>query len=208
VFADAADRRDYLQCLADAAAANGVALHGYGLSAVEVRLLATPIDALALGKMFQAIGRRFVAGYNRRHHRHGGLWEGRFRSAVVEAQAHFMDALHFVEGAFGKEPADATGDDAPWSSTAHHAGLRNDAFVTAHPRFWALGNTPFDREVAYRASAERAAHAAWPDGTALAGGQGWALGSAAFVQQLGERMDRRLRPLAAGRPRRRPVDVT
>jgi len=199
-FDAAADRGDYLRCLADGAAKQHVAIHGYGLSDAEVRLLATPTSADALGHMVQAIGRSFVAAYNRRHGRHGALWEGRFRSTVVEAPSHFLSCLHFTEHASTAEQADSASDAAPWSSIAHHRGQRHDPFITEHPVFWALGNTPFEREAAYRALLRRGLDAAETQGIALASLRGWALGSDEFVSSLGSQITRRLRPLSAGRP--------
>ena len=202
-FVDPADRRAYLLCLAEAASRHGVAILGYGLAAAEVRLLATPAHAQALGQMVQFIGRRFVAAFNRRHQRRGALWEGRFRATVIEPVEYFLPCLRYVESAENTKHQDAVVDDTPWSSAEHHAGLRADSFVTEHPRFWSLGNTPFEREAAYRSSMEQAMSPAQTEGIAIASLHGWVLGSADFVRTLGAGLDRRLRPLPAGRPARR-----
>lgn len=194
------DRVHYLRCLAEGAEKQHVDIHAYGLSGTEVRLLVTPTSADALGHMVQAIGRSFVAAYNRRHGRHGTLWEGRFRSTVVEAHSHFLPCLHFTEHASSAEQAEWSNDAAPWSSIPHHSGQRHDPFITEHPVFWALGNTPFEREAAYRALLQRGLDAAEAQGIALASHRGWALGSDEFVSSLGSQIARRLRPLSAGRP--------
>ena len=200
VFADPADRQAYLQCLAEAAAKQGVALHGYGLAAAEVRLLATPIEAKALGRMVQFIGRRFVAGYNRRHGRHGALWDGRFRSTIIDPVDYFLPCLRYVEGAAGSAPLEPGNESAPWSSAVHHTGLRTDGFITEHAQFWSLGNTPFEREAAYRRAVEAPVAGSQAEGIALASLHGWVLGSEHFLQSLGMQTERRLRPLLPGRP--------
>ena len=200
VFADPADRGAYLQCLGEAAAKHGVALHGYGLSPSEVRLLATPTDALALGRMVQSIGRHFVAGFNRRNGRQGALWEGRFRSTVVEPDDYFLPCLRYVEGATDPRAIEPGTDVVPWSSVEHHAGHRTDAFVTEHALFWKLGNTPFEREAAYRAAMQRPMAPAEAQGIAIASLRGWVLGSETFVSHLAQQVERRLRPLPPGRP--------
>ena len=200
VFADPADRGAYLQCLGEAAAKHGVELHGYGLTPSEVRLLATPLDALALGRMVQFIGRRFVATFNRRNGRQGALWEGRFRSTILEPVEFFLPCLRFVEGASEFSAVDPRGDGPPWSSAEHHAGRRTDPFVTEHARFWSLGNTPFEREAAYRAAMQHSMSPAQAQGIAIASMHGWALGSQDFVERLGAQLERRLRPRPSGRP--------
>lgn len=200
-FADPADRSGYLQCLADSAERHGVAIHGYGLLSTEVRLLVTPSSSEALGQMVQSIGRSFVATYNRRHGRRGVLWEGRFRSTVVEGSSHFLPCLHFTEAATQFDAAERAGEVPPWSSAPHHSGLRNDPFIAEHPGFWSLGNTPFEREAAYRATLQRAQDPTEVQGIALATLHGWALGSEDFVRGLGTQVTRRLRPRPPGRPK-------
>ena len=38
----------------------------------------------------------------------------------------------------------------PWSSCAHHVGIAPDLLITDHAVYWALGNTPFERQAQYR----------------------------------------------------------
>lgn len=200
VFADATDRQAYLDCLAEAAARHQVAIHGYGIAPDEVRLLATPNDAQALGRMIQFIGRRFVAGLNRRQGRRGALWEGRFRATVVEPQAFFLPCLRYVESAADRQPGDTIGDGVARSSAEHHAGQRSDPFVTEHARYWSLGNTPFEREAAYRSAMQQPTTDAQVQGIAIASLHGWVLGSPEFERRLAAQLGRRLKPLSPGRP--------
>lgn len=204
VFADPADRRTYLDCLAPAAASLGVAIHAYGMTNTEMRLLATPLDAQALGRMVQAVGRRFVAGFNRRHGRRGPLWGGRFRATIVEPAAYFLPCLRFVEAGADGRPLElreaSSPEDVAWSSAEHHAGLRSDAFITEHALFWSLGNTPFEREAAYRCAMQVPVPPAELEGITIATLHGWVLGSQEFERSLAAESGRRLRPLLPGRP--------
>lgn len=200
VFADPADRRAYLDCLAQAAADHGVAIHAYGMAAAEVRLLATPSDAQALGRTVQAVGRGFVAGFNRRHGRRGPLWDGRFRATIVEPVEYFLPSLRFVEVGAEGPPREPIVEEVPWSSADHHGGQRTDPFVTEHAQFWSLGNTPFEREAAYRTAMQRPMMLAELEGIAIASLHGWVLGSPEFERSLAAQLGRRLRPLSPGRP--------
>lgn len=204
VLLDEADRAAYLQALAGATREAGVLLHGYGLFAGEVRLLATPTSATALGQMMQAVGRRYVRAFNQRHQRAGTPWEGRFRSTVLEPQAHFIDALRFVEGCDDDGTALASGAETlRWSSAGHHLGRRHEPGLTEHEVFWALGNTPFERQAVYRARFEAGLSSDDIDAITRATRHGWALGSPAFVTALTEATARRAAPLRPGRPRKR-----
>lgn len=202
-FLDDADRLAYRLALAQAAREAGVAVHGYGLYAPEVRLLVTPPASASLAAMMQSIGRRYVRTFNLRHGRAGTPWEGRFRSTVIDAPDWFMPCLQYAEGEAVANSGDGeltpTGDQT-WSSAGHHLGLRIDDVVSEHALFWALGNTPFEREVAYRRVLAQPLPPGTIDRIRSATLKGWALGGPAFAQSIGALTGRRLEPLARGRP--------
>jgi putative transposase len=205
VFQDDADRTSYLAALRDAAREHGLAVHAYALLDNEVRLLATPERADSLSKAMQALGRRYVAGFNRRHGRSGTLWEGRFRAAILESECYFISALCLVDQAplqpTTVHPADAAVE-YQWSSAAHHLGRRRDPLVQDHRLYWALGNTPFDRELAYRRLLEQGPGPSDSAALANAADKSWALGSAAFLAHLSERTARPLAARKRGRSRK------
>jgi len=200
LFADDRDRDELLVILGEAARACRVAVHAYVLLDSEVQLVATPADAMAMSRFMQSIGRRYVSGFNRRHHRSGTLWQGRYRATVIEPETHLLACMRFVETRpllVGAAPADYT-----WSSARHHLGRGVSSLVTEHPLYWQLGNTPFDREARYRAQLEQMptmGEAAEIENAAL---KGWALGSERFMRELEQLTPRRVRPLGRGRPRK------
>jgi len=202
LFVDDDDRRLFLAKLAEAARAQHVAVHAYVLLDAEIQLLATPKDASGIGRMMQSIGRAYVAAFNRRHGRSGTLWQARYRACVLEGEPFFIACMRYVEARplhFGHVDA----IDYPWSSAAHHVGRRALPFITEHPMYWHLGNTPFEREAVYRSTLERALTQHEIHQIEQAALKGWALGSDRFVHELGKHTDRRLRPLPRGRPARR-----
>ena len=97
VFVDDEDRRLYLTALRDALRAHAVLLHAYALLDDAVQLLLRPPSEPALSRMVQAVGRRYVAGFNRRHGRSGTIWEGRFRAGVVQQGEPTLQALLLVD---------------------------------------------------------------------------------------------------------------
>ena len=204
VFADDLDRTSYLAALFGAAAAERVQLHAYALLDHETRLLLTtpaapasasaPAAPDALARLMQALGRSYVAAHNRRHGRAGSLWAGRFGAAVVQSGLVLLDALVWVDSA-SSEPGH--------TSAGHRSGGAALAGLSNPPELWALGNTPFEREAAYRqlltggVSTDRAAQ------LRQAALGGWAVGNAAFAAQVAQAAARPSRP----RPRGRPVRV-
>jgi putative transposase len=153
--------------------------------------------------MMQTLGRSFVRAYNHRHARQSSPWEGRFRSTVVEPDTHFLACLRFVEDvapagtALARTPAHPS-----WSSAAHHLGQSVDPLVSEHSAFWSLGNTPFEREAAYRRWLDSPAPPEFAPDIAGAALKGWALGSESFAARISAQSGRRAQPLARGRPRR------
>lgn len=199
VFVDDADRMLYRELLQEEAARLSVRIHAYALLDDEVRLLATPSSADGLSKLIQAIGRRYVIRFNRRHGRSGGLWEGRFRATVVEPEQHLLSCMLFVEA---NEAGTELGPHNNWSSAPHHLGAKVDPLVAEPVQYWALGNTPFDREAAYRNLYQQALTEAQLADMVKSLQAGWPLGSDEFKQSLSATTSRRLAPMARGRPRK------
>jgi len=150
VFIDDLDRREYLGWLKDAAEVHGLAIHAYVLMDNHVHLLCTPSEGDSLARTIQAVGRRYVRRFNRRHGRSGTLWEGRFRSSLVEADRYLLACQRYIESNPVRAGMVEGVADWPWSSHRHHIGLSVDPLVRSHPTIFALGNTPFERESAYR----------------------------------------------------------
>jgi putative transposase len=150
VFIDDLDRREYLAWLKDAAEVHGLAIHAYVLMDNHVHLLCTPSQGDSLARTIQAVGRRYVRRFNRRHGRSGTLWEGRFRSSLVEADRYLLACQRYIESNPVRAGMVEGVADWPWSSHRHHIGLSVDPLVRSHPTIFALGNTPFERESAYR----------------------------------------------------------
>jgi putative transposase len=202
VFVDDADRRQFLDALREAAIEHRMQVHAYALLDDRVEMLVTPAGAEGLSKGMQAVGRRYVAGFNRRHGRSGTLWEGRFRAAVIEGKRYMVPAMMLIESA----PVVAGLVSAPeawtWSSASHHLGGRRDPLVVDHPVYWGLGNTPFDREASYRRLLESGVSQADLRALTEAGLKSWALGSSAFLAALSERTSRPLVVRRRGRPRK------
>lgn len=205
IVLDDADCQYFLSSLRDSAQRSGVAIHAYVLMASRVQLMATPTDAEGLGKLMQALGRHYVPYFNARHGRSGNLWEGRFRATVMEADTYFLACAQLIE----QQPvaAGVVSDPLfyPWSSYAHHSGARREVWLADHPAYWALGNTPFEREAAYQQLAKASGSSELMAEIEAATRKAWPLGSEEFRRRLGKLTDRRLEPARRGRPRKQPI---
>lgn len=202
VFQDDLDRKLFLELLQSAALTHGAAIHAYTLLDNEVRLLATPAGDDSLSGMMQALGRRYGSSFNRRHGHSGSLWEGRFRATVVEPERHLLACMRYVEQARAVDGEGTGLGQHVWSSAAHHLGERVDPLVSDHLLYWSLGNTPFEREAAYRDLLQQALTSTEATLISSALRKGWPFGSAGFLVELSGSTPRRLAPLPRGRPRK------
>ena len=200
----AADYQTLLALIEDNARKFFVAIHAYVLMENHFHLLATPETAEALPQMMQAIGRRYVRYFNDSQDRSGTLWEGRYRSTVLQPEAWLLACMAYMDLNPVRHGLVAQARDYPWSSHGHYAGLRMDRLVTPHPLFWTLGNTPFAREAAYAEMVHGGVAAEQQLALTQSTLSGWALGDAVFVADLQTRTGRRVSRLAAGRPGREP----
>ena len=202
VFADDKDRGAFLDMLREAAAQQGVAIHAYVLLDAEVHLLATPQTGEALGRLMQSLGRRYGAAFNRRYGRRGTLWDGRFRTSVLDAETLLLDAMAYIETLPLRTGLVLAAREWPWSSAAHHTGRTRDALVTNHALYWRVGNTPFDRELAHAHLLNQPLQATTLVALAQGVAKGQPLGRAVFVQRIRLALELPLTAPARGRPRR------
>ena len=202
VALDDVDRRRLLDGIGEQAALAKVAVHSYVLMSNHLHLLLTPETADGIPQMMQALGRAYVRAFNRRHGRSGTLWEGRYRSTLVEAERYLLACMAYIDLNPVRAGMVATAADYPWSGHGHLVGLRVDPLITPHPLYWGLGNTPFARERAYGELVEAALGSPRQAELARSVHTAWVMGDDAFVADLERRTQRRVARAPRGRPRK------
>lgn len=200
IFAAPEDYRTLLEMLDEHARKSQVAVHAYVLMSNHFHVLATPDTAEGIPLMMQALGRRYVRYFNQRQARTGTLWEGRYRSTLVQADRYLLACMAYIDlnpvrAGIAEAPADY-----PWSSHGHYVGRRTDRLITPHALWWELGNTPFAREAAYSELVQAGITLAQERALTDSALRGWALGEADYVADLQRRTERRVTKARAGRP--------
>jgi putative transposase len=200
IFHDADDYLAFLGWLRGASRQFKVAIHAYVLMSNHFHLLASPSDPQGLARMMQWVGRFYVPYFNRKYDRSGALWQGRFKTSVIESEQYFMFCSRYIEMNPVRADLVVHPGGYMWSSYAHHVGDKLDTLIVDHPLYWALGNTPFEREVAYKQWMAQVVAQEEVDSLRHAIQKGWALGSERFQIDLEKRTNRRVRPAKRGRP--------
>jgi putative transposase len=200
IFVTPVDHEMLLSLLADNAEKFKVAVHAYVLMDNHFHLLATPDTADGLPQMMQAVGRRYVRYFNDKQQRTGTLWEGRYRSTLIQTERYLLACMAYIDLNPVRAGLVLQPQDYLWSSHTHYLGKRVDKLITPHAMFWGLGNTPFAREAAYAEWVRNGVLADQQRALTNATLSGWALGDDDFVADLQKRTDRRVQKGQAGRP--------
>jgi putative transposase len=184
----------YLALLRDLAEKSACAVHAYCLMTNHVHLLLTPRGPDACARLMHALAQRYAQYFNRRHQRTGTLWEGRYKSCVIESSRYILACYRYVE--LNPVRAGMVGHPASyvWSSCAGNSGIRQDALISPHAEFEALGSVAYALLLS-----EGIGHTAVQEIREATLG-GFPLGSDSFKQSLHASAGRRLSRGKPGRP--------
>jgi len=144
------DYRLFLGYLAEACKRYSLELHAYVLMTNHVHLLATPRAEFAISHAMQRLGQRYVQSINKRYRRTGTMWEGRFKSSLVQTDRYLLTCMRYIELNPVRAGMVNHPGDYPWSSyRANGLGDINE-LLAPHPLYQVLGATPSLRQHAYR----------------------------------------------------------
>lgn len=149
-FLQAEDYACYLHWLNEAFASRGIALHAYALMTNHVHLLLTPPDAVVVPRAMISLNRRYVHYFNKKYERFGTLWEGRYRSSLIQTERYFFFCQRYIE--LNPVRAGIVADPVRyrWTSYPFHAFGRPNAMLTPSIAYFALGESPIERQATYR----------------------------------------------------------
>jgi len=151
IFLDDDDRRHYLRLLGESAASHELRIHAYVLMGNHVHLLASSDEQGKVSLTMRQLGQACITAFNRRHRRSETLWEGRFKSCLVDSNRHLLTAYRYIE----LNPVRAAMVEKPehlrWSSVHANLAPCEDSLVTPHACFVEMGDTRLVRAEAYRA---------------------------------------------------------
>lgn len=83
----------------------------------------------------QSIGRRYAQYFNRCYHRSGSLWEGRYKSSLVDTDDYLLMCYRYIELNPVRAGLVSAPEDYTYSSYHANALGKEDKLVTLHPVF-------------------------------------------------------------------------
>ena len=197
-FASEQDFAAYAYWLNEAARKYQVAVHAWVFMTNHVHLLVTPQTEQGVSLMMQALGRYYVRHFNDTYGRTGTLWEGRFKSCLVDAENYLLVCQRYIELNPVRAGMVAVPEDYTWSSYKANGFGQHMKLWTPHRVYSELGATPIERARAYRELFAGHVNGILLSHIREATNQGMALGSDGFKQEIEVLTGQRVRPLKRG----------
>jgi putative transposase len=178
----------------------GCNVHAYVLMTNHVHLLISPASPTAPAKMMKSLGQRYTQYINRHHQRSGTLWEGRFRSCLVDEARYLLVCHRYIELNPVRACMVAQPCDYRWSSYNVNALGAATSLIVPHPLYEALATTAAERQAAYRALFHDELCTDELQAVRRATNGNFVLGNERFSDAVSDALDRIVVPQKGGRP--------
>ncbi|HEY8037981.1 MAG TPA: transposase [Methylobacter sp.] len=204
-FADE-NYQSYLDSLQEGATRYGCNIHAYVLMTNHVHLLVTPEADESLSCMMRYLGSRYVQYVNHVYRRSGTLWEGRYKSSLIDSEGYLLTCYRYIELNPVRAGMVENASDYRWSSYGAHALGQADELIRDHACYLALGATDEIRHAAYQALFRHQIDEASLKAIRESVNSGTALGSERFKDEIEATLARSVRLGTPGRPRKKGID--
>ena len=199
-FFSVEDRQFYLFHLARLLPRARCVLHSYCLMTNHVHLLVTAHEAKSCARLMKHLGQLHAQYVNKRYGRTGGLWEGRFKSCLVQSETYLLTCYRYIELNPVRAGLAASAAQYPWSSFRSNAEGEACEFVIPHDEYLRLGRSPDERQAVYRDAFGSLNAQAQFDELRKATNAGYVVGDANFKSAMAWILGRRVHAGSPGRP--------
>ncbi len=174
----------YMTCLKKYSKKHNVQIHAWVLMTNHIHLLCTPLGENAVSKTMQDVGRLYVSYFNKIYKRTGTLWEGRYKSSLVQSEYYLLAVYRYIElnpvrAAIVEDPADYS-----FSSYQVNALGKQSDLCTPHSEYLSLGSKPKNRQKNYRLLFEQRLDDKLIENIRKTTNKGMAIGSEGFIAQI------------------------
>jgi putative transposase len=200
VFADDDDHLAFLQALAATKQRYPFRLLGYCLMTNHFHLLLRPEPGQSISRILQSLTVAHTWRYHKRHHTSGHVWQGRFKSPVIQADMHLLVVLRYIEANPLRARMVADPAEYRWSSFQLHGMGREDPLLSGFAEWEELGRIEAERRRRWRAKVRGEQDEAELEAVRRSLPGGRPFGSAAWAARMAERLGIALNPHPRGRP--------
>jgi putative transposase len=144
------DYEFYLEKLKESAAEQACEIHAYVQMTNHVHLLVTPLKVDSISKTMQTLGRYYVQYFNYKYQRTGTLWEGRYKSSLIDSEKYLLNCMIYIELNPVRAKMVACPSAYKWSSYHYNRLGKVDSLITPHEVYKNLGSTMAVQQLAYQ----------------------------------------------------------
>lgn len=202
IFCSAEDYYFYLDKLKASTDKHNCSVHAYVLMTNHVHLLITPHAEDSIPKTIQMLGRYYVQYFNYCYRRTGTLWEGRYKSTLIDSDAYLLRCMRYIEmnpvrAAMVEHPVQY-----PWSSYSYNALGAKSLLLKPHAEYLQLGSSDETRRHAYRQLFQTPISDNEANEILEATNKSWVLGNSRFKESIEKQLARRVEPKPRGGDRK------
>jgi putative transposase len=146
IFRSEADYEFFLTIFRAAAIRHETDVHTYVLMTNHVHFILTPRTKEGLSCTMKNVLQTYVRYFNRRYERTGGLFEGRYRSLVIDSESYWFTCMRYVELNPVRAGIVTKPEEYRWSSYQFHGLGRIDDLIVPHQMYLALGKSAAVRQ--------------------------------------------------------------
>ena len=150
VFWGDGDFQAFLRSLAQTQLRYPFELFGYALMTNPFHLLLRPETGQSINRILQSLTVAHTYRYHRRHRSVGHVWQGRFKSPVIEDDDHLQVVLRYIEGNPLRAGMVSDLRDDPWTSYAAHGLGQSNSLISELPAWSRLAATEAARQEYWR----------------------------------------------------------
>ncbi|WP_394131890.1 transposase [Shewanella maritima] len=199
-FTSEQDFTAYTGWLKDYSTKFQVEVHAWVFMTNHVHLLCTPLQPRAISQMMQSLGRQYVRYFNVTYKRTGTLWEGRFKSCLVQTEDYLLQLYRYIE--LNPVRANMVNDPAhyKWSSYQINALGKKSKLCTPHQTYLSIDRQTKSRQAAYRDLFKHQLDTKVIDDIRQATNKGSVIGSEQFKDEIEKITGMSIKPKKIGRP--------
>jgi putative transposase len=194
------DHEAYAGWLAEYSHRYSVDIHAWVLMSNHVHLLCTPRVEGGISRMMQGLGRRYVQYFNSKYGRTGTLWNGRFKSCLIQEERYLLQVYKYIE--LNPVRAGMVADPGAYRWSSYQVnGLGEVSYLcTPHEEYLSLGKDAEERQRNYREFLFQNIDEEVLKEIRTRTHQGMAVGNDQFKEEIWTLTGRRLKPEKRGRP--------
>lgn len=148
-FLDGQHKQRYLDYLRACLALAPCHLHAYVLMSNHVHLLLSTQGTAFLSLLMKMLNQRYGQYFNWRHGRTGSLWEGRYKSCLVQGERYLLICQRYIELNPVRAGIVVLPGQYCWSSYRSNAQGMHDDLLSPHSLYLMRGSDASERQKTY-----------------------------------------------------------